>query len=112
MPLPEIEKHRVDKLISKYCVDRIPPHSRDQIKLIYKINRNKVILYEARPYFDDPTKWREMPVAQFEYCMTTKSWSLFGYNRNSKRLPCSTGTLDKLIKDLDKDQTGIFWGII
>jgi hypothetical protein len=110
MPLPEIELHRVNKLFTKFCNDRIPPEVRSQIKLLFKFTGNKVILIESRPYYDDPSRWSEMPVAQFEYSATTKSWSLYGYNRNDKRLPLSKGTLEKLIQEVDKDATGIFWG--
>jgi hypothetical protein len=66
MPLPEIEQHRVAKLLNAFCEKRIPPHLRDQIKLAYKITGSKVILIESRPCYDDPTKWSEMPIAQFE----------------------------------------------
>lgn len=110
MSLPEIEQHRVGKLLGRFCEERIPPHARDQIKLLFIIKGNKVILIESRPYFDDPDQWSEMPVAQFEYSKTTKKWSLFGYNRNDRRLPYSKGSLEKLIQDVDKDATGIFWG--
>lgn len=110
MALPELEHHRVEKLLSKFCEQRIPPELRDEIKMIYRIFGNKVVLIESRPYFDDPTKWTEVPIAQFEYSTTAKSWSLYGFNRNSRRVPHSTGTLDKLIQDVEKDTTRIFWG--
>ena len=110
MALPEIELFRGNRLFSKFCDERIPPHARDQIKMLYNIKGNKVILMESRPYYDDPSKWSEMPVAQFEYNATTKVWGLFGYNRNDKRLPYSKGNLEKLIQEVDKDITGIFWG--
>lgn len=110
MALPEIELHRVNKLLTQFCEQHIPPDVRDRIKLFYTIKGNKVILIESRPYFDDPTKWTEMPVAQFEYSETSKNWSLFGYNRNDKRLPYSKGSLKKLLQDVGKDPSGIFWG--
>ncbi len=110
MALPEIELHRVNKLFNMFCEQRIPPHARDQIKLLYNIKGSKVILIESRPYYDDPTKWTEMPVAQFEYNETTKTWSLYGYNRNDKRLPIAKGNLEKIIQEVDKEPTGIFWG--
>lgn len=110
MAIPEIEMYRVNKLFSQYCEQRIPPHARGQVKLIYQIKGNKVALIEARPYYDDPTKWTEMPIAQFEYSVTTKSWSLYSYNRNSKRIPITKGTLEKLISEVDKDRSGMFWG--
>lgn len=110
MALSEIELHRVNKLFTSFCEQRIPPEVRNEIKLLFTVKGNKVILVESRPYFDDPTKWSEMPVAQFEYSETTKQWSLFGYNRNDRRLPVAKGSLEKLIQEVAKDSTGIFWG--
>lgn len=100
MSLPEIELHRVNKMFTKICEQRIPPDVRDQIRLLYKITGNKVILIESRPYYDDPTQWSEMPIAQFAYTISTKVRSLFGYNRNDQRLPYSKGSLDKLIQEV------------
>lgn len=110
MPLPEIELFRVNKLFTHFCDQRTPPSIRDQIKLLFNIMGNKVILIESRPYHFDDTKWAEMPIAQFEYSATTNMWSLYGYNRNDKRLPIAKGSLDTLIKEVDTDKTGIFWG--
>ena len=110
MALSEIEQHRVNKLFSQFCDQRIPLDIRNQIKLLYHIKGNKVFLIESRPYYDDPTKWTEMPIAHFEYTESSRTWSLFGYDRNSKRRPYSKGNLEKLIQDLDKDHLGFFWG--
>lgn len=110
MALPEIELHRVEKLLGAFCDQRIRPHVKHLVKLIYKISGNKVILIETRPYHFDPTKWTEMPIAQFEYNEVKGTWSLYGYGRHENRKPCSKGNLEKLIQDVDYDSTGIFWG--
>ncbi|WP_437178211.1 DUF3024 domain-containing protein [Geomonas subterranea] len=110
MPLPDIEQHRADKLLTTFCDKRVPPHARGHVKMTYKLTGNKAILIESRPYYDDPTKWTEMPIAQFEYSATSKSWSLYAYNRNDKRMAYAKGPLEYLIKAVDQDPTGIFWG--
>lgn len=110
MPLPEIEQHRVDKLLKDFCDRRVPLRVRDDVELTYKIIGKKVILIETRPYFDDPSQWSEVPIAQFEYDASANLWSLYAYDRNNKRKPYSTGPLEKLIQEVDKDRTGIFWG--
>jgi len=110
MPLPETEQHRVNKLFKAFCEKRVPPHARDQVTLVYKVTGSKVILIESRPHFQDPSIWSEMPIAQFEYDASTKAWSLYAYDRNDKRKPYSKGPLEKLIQEVDKDPTGIFWG--
>jgi len=110
MPLPEIEQHRVKKLLSAFIEKRVPPHIRDQVKEVCKAIDNRVTLSECRPYYNDPSTWTEMPIAQFEYDLGTKVWSLYAYNRNDKRKPYSKGALEQLIQEVDKDPTGIFWG--
>jgi hypothetical protein len=110
MSLPEIEQHRVDKLLTAFCDRRVPLQVRDEVMLTYKITGNKVFLIETRPYFDDPSQWTEMRIAQFEFDAADMVWSLYAYNRNNKRMPYSKGPLDQLIQEVDKDPTGIFWG--
>jgi len=110
MPLPEIEQHRVDKLLSDFCDKRVLPHARDQVRMIYKVTGSKAILIESRPFLQNPSVWTETPIAQFEYNATAKTWSLYAYDRNDKRKLFSKGPLEHLIQEADKDVTGIFWG--
>ena len=110
MPLPETEQHRVSKLFKAFIEKRVPPHARDQVKLVCKVVGNRVVLSECRPYYNDPSTWSEMPIAQFEYDVEAKAWSLYAYDRNDKRKLYSKGQLEQLIQEVDKDATGIFWG--
>lgn len=72
MPLPEIEQHTVAKLLGGFCDMREPADVRDQVNLCHKITGSKVILIESRPYWD-PTKWSEMPTAQFSIVVQPRS---------------------------------------
>ena len=110
MPLPEIEQHRVHKLLCAFIDKRVPPQVRDQVKLVCKVIGNRVTLSECRPYYNDPSSWSEMPIAQFEYNEATKAWSLYAYDRNDRRKLYSKGPLEQLIQEVDKDIKGIFWG--
>ena len=114
MPLPEIELHRVEKRLSAYCEKRIPRHVRDQVRLSFQVTGNKVHLYESRPSFPKPEQWVDMKIAQFEYNPTTRRWTLYCFDRNSRRRPYHElpGELDfeSLLAEVDKDPTGFFWG--
>jgi len=110
MLLPKIEQQRVDKLFERYCKNRVPPHARDQINMLNRVTGNKVVLIESRPYYDDPSSWIEMPIAQFEYNPSSNIWSLYGYDWNDKLIPIRKGSLEQLIREVDNDPTGIFWG--
>jgi hypothetical protein len=67
MPLPPLVRQVVDKKLSKYCAAKIPPEYQDQIRVHYKVRGNSVMLFESRPYWDDPAEWSNPPVAQFCY---------------------------------------------
>jgi hypothetical protein len=114
MPLSEFTQRLVEKKLAKYCSGRIPEHSRHQVKLTYKIRGNSVTLIEERPYFRDPSTWTQSPVAQFRFDGQTKKWSLYCSDRNGKwhlygRMKPSSD-FDDLLREVDRDTTGIFWG--
>ena len=51
MALSEFEKKRVEKLLTAYCENRIPPDLHDQIRLEFTIRGNEVSLFESRPHW-------------------------------------------------------------
>ncbi len=71
MGLPTLVNQLVDAKLGKYCDNKVPEHIRDQLKIIYKVKGNSVTISEARPFFMDPKKTAETPVAQFRYDKTT-----------------------------------------
>lgn len=114
MPLPEFTRKLVETKLSSYCETKIPITVRNQVRLVFKIRGNKVTLYETRPYFIDPSVWTETPVAQFRFDDKTKKWDLYCCDRNSKWYTYmeadSSVNFDDLLKEVDSDPTGIFWG--
>ena len=114
MPLPETERFRVEKSLSAYCEKRVPAHVRNQVQLTFRVNGNKVLLLESRPLYSDPNEWVEMKVSQFEYNPATNCWTLYCFDRNSKRRDYDPSfkekSFEKLLSEVDADPTGIFWG--
>jgi len=114
MPLPPLVRQLVDSKLTKYCENKIPPEFQDRIKLSYKIRGNNVTLIESRPYWNDPSEWSELKVAQFRYDPDEKDWSLYCADRNDRwhiYLEAeSSKDIDDLLKAVDEDPTGIFWG--
>lgn len=114
MALPEILKAKATKTLSQYCHDKIPPHVRDQIKLEFKFRGNTVTLFEVRPVWNDSSRHTNQPVAQFRFDMNSKKWNLYCCDRNAKWHSyigvAPTTDFDSLIKEVDRDPTGIFWG--
>ena len=114
MPFSEFTIKLIETKLTEYCDRRIPKYMRDQVNLIFKIARDKVTLIETRPYFKDPSIWTENPVAQFRFDDKTKQWMLYCADRNSRwhlyDLIEPSADFDDMLKALDADRTGIFWG--
>jgi ribosomal protein S17 len=114
MPLSEFTKKLIETKLTKYCNQKIPIHARDQIKLIYKIIGNKVTVFETRPYSMNPSVWTETPLAQFRFDHETKKWVLYWMDRNSRwhlyDLVKPSADFEDMLKELDRDPTGTFWG--
>ena len=114
MPLSEFTKKLIETKLTEYCDRKIPIDVRHQVKLIYKIVGYKVNLVETRPYYRNPSIWTETPIAQFRLDRNTSKWSLYWMDRNSRwhlyDLIKPSADLDDMLKALDDDKTGIFWG--
>lgn len=114
MPLSEFTKKLIETRLTEYCEQKIPITARDKIKLIFKIIGNKVILIETRPYYMNPSIWTENPIAQFRLDRETNKWTLYCSDRNSRwhlyDMINPSADFDDMLKALEDDKTGIFWG--
>jgi hypothetical protein len=114
MPLSEFTMKLIETKLTEYCERRISKDLRNQFNLIFKIARDNVTLIETRPYFRDPSILTENPVAQFRFDNKTRKWTLYCMDRNSRwhlyDLREPSVDFDDMLKALDTDGTGIFWG--
>lgn len=114
MALPKFTRRLVEVALVAYCHNQILKHSRQEVKIYFKIRGDAVTLYESRPYHLDPSVWKERPVARFLFDHESKTWSLYCVDKNSKWHPYPEAepnlNFDDLLKAIDGDTTGIFWG--
>lgn len=115
MALPLLTQHIAQTKLGAYCEKKIPADVRDRVRLVLEFADNEITLVETRPYFRDPTQWTRLPVARFRFNAASGTWSLDCPNLREKggwRLyPVqSAHDLDKLIRALDEDTSGVFWG--
>lgn len=110
MALPETEQQKADTLLGQLCERRAIP---GQVELHHDTRGARITLSESRPLFIDPKIWNEIKVAQFEFSLESQTWTLYWYDRKNRRQPYPTGrnkdTLEKLVREVDQDPTGIFW---
>ena len=110
----DFEKHKISKVVSKFCENRVPPHAQEQIKILFKIRGNDVNIIESRPYWKDRSIWTELPIAKIRYLPNELSWQLMWARANGKwqKYPdfLPTKDLNKIISELDNDPLHVFWG--
>jgi hypothetical protein len=114
MALTAFEKKRVEKIFTDYCDKKIPPQYRNELRVEFQIRGDEVSLFEVRPAWDDPTRWISMKVARFKKDHKTETWQLFWADRNSRwktypPLPYHRD-IEKLLEEVEKNETGAFWG--
>ena len=114
MALSEVQTAEVRDLLGEFCDKRVPPDIRGQLRLGFRISGNKVTLFETRPRFKHPTEWGELAVAQFRYNQSRWEWALYWRDQHERwhlyerKRPAKR--LETLLKEVDRDPTGIFWG--
>ena len=114
MALSEFEKKRIEKLLTAYCAGKVPPDLRNRIRIEFLIRGNEVKLFESRPHLQGGGEWIAMKVARFKKDPATQTWQLFWADRNGKwrsypPLPYHRD-LEKLLKEVDRNDSGAFWG--
>ena len=114
MPLSQLEKKRVEKILGEYCRNKIPLHVQNQIKLLYTIRGNDVTLIESRPGWKNKELWTKRPIARIRYEDTTLKWHLYWPRANGKweKYPAfpPTNNLTKIVNEIEKDPHATFWG--
>ena len=68
MAFTELELKRINKIIGGYCREKTRPELADQLRFVYEIEGQSVILAEERPDWRDPSKRMTNPVASSAWC--------------------------------------------
>lgn len=106
-------KEMVEEKLQRYCDKKVPVHFRNEIRMSFFIRDNFVTLFEERSSFLDPLSWSKTAVAQFRYDPKHQEWTLYCLDRNERWREYDmepSKDLDVLIREIEKDSTGIFWG--
>jgi hypothetical protein len=114
MALPELTKKQIEKTLTAYCKAKAPANLKHKVRVGFKLRGNTVTLYEERPAFGKPDTWVDIVVAQFRFNLQSKEWTLYCADRNSKwhfyYEAEPSKNFEELLKQVDEDPTGIFWG--
>jgi len=115
MALSPLVRTLAEKKIEEFCKKRIPEPVQEQVKLSYKFRGNSVTIFENRPpWGKGMTEGTSVPVAQIRYDEKKGEWTLYCADRNNKWHEYydidPSKDINILLKEIDEDPTGIFWG--
>jgi hypothetical protein len=115
MSLPELDVARVKRWIDARN-EEIPPHAQGQIRYELDIEARSLTIIESRPPWreDFGPEWMRNEVARIRYTKTHGTWQLYWMDRNLKfrqyDFAKPTANIQRLLDEVDKDPTCIFWG--
>ncbi|HYN44688.1 MAG TPA: DUF3024 domain-containing protein [Candidatus Limnocylindrales bacterium] len=114
MAIPVLVKKLAEEMLIKYCEGKGQEHLKGKFRIGYAFKGNTIIVYEERINYQDSTGRIEVPVAKLSYDIESDEWSLFSvdnksrWHKYSKEKP--NKDISKLLRTVDEDSTGIFWG--
>ena len=114
MALNELNRKKAEKILVQFCEEKVPKHVRNQYRLSFKFLGNSVNLIEERPHYKDKDTWMSHIVAQFRYEQETNLWSVYWKRHTGKWLMYDeiipNSNFEEVLKEVDEDKLGIFWG--
>ncbi len=114
MTIPALVKTFAEEILIKYCEGKVQDRLKGKFRIGYSFKGNSIILFEERINYQESTGRIEVPVAKLSYDKEGDMWSLFSvdsksrWHNYSKEKP--NKDISKLLRAVDEDLTGIFWG--
>ncbi len=93
---------------------KAPHHISDRFRVEFELRGNEVKLFESRPDALDKSRWNSYKIARFRKSGDENRWYLYYAGKNERWQsfdphPSDTD-IEKLLAEVEKDSTGLFWG--
>lgn len=103
------------ELMENYLEKTRPPeHMRHQIDIGYQIENQSVILFEARPFWNNPTQIMQEPYAKATFVKNKNAWKIYWMRSDSNWYAYEphpeVTTLAEFLAIVDKDEYNCFKG--
>jgi hypothetical protein len=110
--IPQHSRRLVERLLESYCARICPPGARAAVRLSYRIDVDRVTIFELRRICGVPGTQQPAPLAQFRFRGSEGGWRLLtlhsGWWRAYPAEPKVRSFLDWL-RELDADPQGRFF---
>ncbi len=114
--MPALAPETALTVVGAFCNRRVPDSLREQIRLECSRRGNSITISELRPPWNSRfgRDWSEQHVAQLRHDSAAGTWTLY-CRRSDDRwhaydLVGPTEDIVPLVREIDSDPTGIFWG--
>ena len=114
MAFNELDVKRIDNYVGVFCQRHTWPELADQLRFVYEIHGQSVVIAEERPDWRDPTKRMRNPVAKLHFVRATGLWTLYWmradlrWHRYQPAAP--SRDLATLVGVVDRDEYCAFFG--
>jgi hypothetical protein len=110
----ELDRKRIEHLVGGFCRRRTHPEFADELRLVYEISGQSVVISEERPDWRDPSQRMHNPVAKLRFVRTTGLWTLY-WMRTDLRWHAyqpapPSADLSALVDVVDRDEYCAFFG--
>ena len=114
MAFSEIELKRIERTVGVLCERRSPPDFRDELSVGYKVSGHDIVIFEHRPRYGKRVGVTDSPVAKIKFVRKAGEWRLLWRRadlkwHSYKPLP-SSKEIERLVKEVDEDPYGCFFG--
>jgi hypothetical protein len=114
MAFSDLELHRIKKIMGELCTKRTPEHLKDQLRYEYEIQKHNIVILEVRPVWNNPSEYLKLPMAKLLFVKSQNIWKLYWKRASGKWEKYEPRPFDKeldvLVKEIDKDVYGCFFG--
>ena len=102
--------------IRRYCAAQVPEAHAHEIRVECRVRGKTVTIVECRPPWSGSAgpEWSELPEARMKYDESTRAWTLYWFDRNSRAhrydLIDPHQPIARILDEIEADPTGIFKG--
>ncbi|MDD2670799.1 MAG: DUF3024 domain-containing protein [Syntrophales bacterium] len=112
MALSEFTKKLVETKLEKFCRGKISEMYRDRLILGFRIEGDRVTVFEERRFLFDSARSSILDVAQFRYSDRTNRWTLYYKDADSawhEYYLSPKLDFELLLREVDEDPLRVFW---
>lgn len=114
MIFSELERRRIERILSQHCRARASAATRDRRRLEYRVGEDWVSVIERRRGADTSGQWKGTELLRLRFDARSHAWSLYvpdgegGWQRYAPTAPSTN--LEDLLEAVDGAPSAIFWG--